>query len=84
VTTLRDVVGRYRVLAGHFGKPVALSAFGLGREETERVFGAFDEDYHISRFFHFTLDPAAPEQPLPINSFPQSHVAIDAEIETIL
>jgi hypothetical protein len=82
--TLREVVQRYRVLAGEFGKPVALSAFGLKRDETERLFGAFDEDYHISRFFHFTLDPAAQDQAFAINSFPQSHVSLDAEIETIL
>jgi len=44
-----------------------------------------DEDYHISRFFHFTLDPAyKPEGAYNINGFPQSHVALDAEVETIL
>ncbi|MGH9603395.1 MAG: hypothetical protein ACRD24_13510, partial [Terriglobales bacterium] len=74
----------YRTLAGGFGRPVALSAFGLQREETERLFGALDEDYHISRFFHFTLDPASQEESCSINAFPQSHVALDAEIETIL
>ena len=83
-TTLGEVVERYRTLAGGFGRPVALRAFGLGREETERLFGAFDEDYHISRFFHFTLDPASQEEAFSINSFPQTHVSLDAEIETIL
>lgn len=82
--TLREVVERYRALAGAFGKPVALGAFGLRREDAERLFGAFDEDYHISRFFHFTLDPAALEASWSINSFPQSHVSLDAEIESIL
>jgi len=82
--TLREVVERYRVIAGEFGKPAALSAFGLEREDAERLFSAFDEDYHISRFFHFSLDPAAREQFYSINSFPQSHVSLDAEIETIL
>ena len=82
--TLRELVERYRTLAGGFGKPVALQTFGLEREEAERLFAAFDEDYHISRFFHFTLDPAAQDQALSINSFPQSHVTLDAEIETIL
>jgi hypothetical protein len=82
--TLREVVERYRTLGGRFGKLVGLSAFGLEREETERLFGAFDEDYYISRFFHFTLDPAAQEPAFSINSFPQSHVSLDAEIETIL
>ena len=82
--TLRELVERYLALAGSFGRPVALRAFGLPREATERLFGAFDEDYHISRFFHFTLDPASREEAWSINSFPQSHVSLDPEIETIL
>jgi hypothetical protein len=85
--SLRDLVGKYRQLAGGFGKPLALSAFGLSAEETERVFGIFDEDYHISRFFRFSLQPTGAErsgQTFRINGFPQSHVALDAEIETIL
>jgi hypothetical protein len=81
--TLRDVVSRYRELAGGFGAPVELRSFGLSRQETERLFGAFDEDYHISRYLHFSLDSAAAET-YSINSFPQSHVWLDAEIETIL
>ncbi|HEV3219842.1 MAG TPA: hypothetical protein VGZ48_08725 [Candidatus Acidoferrales bacterium] len=51
---LRDIVEKYRLLEWDLGKPVELSKFGLSREETERVFSIFDEDYHISRFFHFT------------------------------
>jgi hypothetical protein len=82
--TLRELVQRYLALAGSFGRPVALDAFGLGRDETERLFGSFDEDYHISRFFRFTLDPASKQETWSINSFPQSHVALDPEIETIL
>ena len=86
---LRDVVAKYKQLAGGFGPPVALAAFGLDRAGTERIFGVFDEDYHISRFFHFTLDPQTEPSPTPIvayqiNGFPQTHVALDAEIETIL
>ena len=82
--TLRELVKRYLSLASSFRQPVALRAFGLSRGETERLFGAFDEDYHISRFFHFTLDPASKEEAWSINSFPQSHVSLDPEIETIL
>jgi hypothetical protein len=80
---LREVVQRYRSLAGGFGKPVALRAFDLDRQTTERLFSDFDEDYHISRFFHFSLDSAASE-PYAINGFPQSHVWLDAGVETIL
>ena len=82
--TLREVVERYRTLAGGFGRPIALSAFGLARADAESIFGTFDEDYHISRFFHFSLDPIGREPAFSINSFPQSHVSLDAEIETIL
>jgi hypothetical protein len=85
--SLRDVVEKYRQLAGAFGRPLALAAFGFTPEETERVFGIFDEDYHISRFFRFSLQPADAEpagQNYRINGFPQSHVALDAEIESIL
>jgi hypothetical protein len=86
---LRNLVETYRRLAGGFGRAVPLAAFGLSREETERVFGLLDEDYHISRFFHFTLDPATqaggpPIVAYQINGFPQTHIAIDAEVETIL
>jgi hypothetical protein len=85
--SLGDVVEKYRRLAGGFGRPLALAAFGLTPEETERVFGIFDEDYHISRFFRFSLQPAdgsRSSQTYRINGFPQSHVALDAEIESIL
>jgi len=86
---LRDVVEKYKQLAGGFGKPVPLAAFGLDRAETERLFSVFDEDYHISRFFHFTLDPKTePGGPsivaYQISGFPQTHLSVDAEIETIL
>ncbi len=81
---LRDIVARYRALAGDFGRPLSLGEFALTRVETERVFSALDEDYHISRFFHFTLDPAYQEGAYRINGLPQSHVSIDAEVETIL
>jgi len=84
---LRDVVQKYQAIAGDFGRPVALAAFGLPPEETKRIFGMFDEDYLISRFFHFSLDQAAaasPGQAYEINGFLQSHVSLDAEVKAIL
>jgi len=86
---LRQVVNKYKGVAGGFGVPVPLAAFGLGREETERIFSVFDEDYHISRFFHFSLNPTTkpggpPIVAYEINGFPHTHVALDAEIEAIL
>ena len=85
--TLLAIVEKYRQLTPGFGTALPLADFGLTRDETERTFGIFDEDYHISRFFHFSLQPAAAEraaQTYSINGFPQSHVALYAEIESIL
>ena len=79
--TLKELVGRYRELASAFGNPVALSSFGLTSEETERLFSGYDEDYHISRFFHFT---ASDGDRYSINGVPCTHVSIDAEIDSIL
>ena len=78
---LPDLVSLYLSNAGEFGKPVALSAFKLSAAETERLFSSFDEDYHISRFFHFS--EAAGEK-FSINGIPATHVFLDAEIKSIL
>lgn len=78
---LRDVVTKYLELAGGYGRPVPLASFGLGREEIESVFSLFDEDYQISRFFHLTRQQGAEYF---INGFPQTHVSLDAEIDSIL
>ena len=79
--SLKQLVANYRTLAGEFGKPVALSAFALSIAETERLFSSYDEDYHISRFFHFTEIVG---QAFSIDGIPATHVSIDPEIETIL
>jgi len=84
---LRELVEKYRALAGGFGRPLPLVAFGLARPEAERLFGALDEDYHISRFLHFSLDPAlehVPDKTYQINGFAQSHLSMGAGIEEIL
>jgi hypothetical protein len=78
---LRELVDRYLSAAGNFGIPVALSSFGFNQLEAERVFSGYDEDYHISRFLHFSQEQGTSYS---INGFPASHVAIDAEIQSIL
>ena len=78
---LRELVRLYLRHAGEYGKVVALSAFGLPAAEVERIFSGYDEDYHISRFFHFS---EAQGQKFTIDRIPATHVSIDAEIETIL
>jgi hypothetical protein len=78
---LRQIVEKYSTAAGTFGSPVPLTAFGLPRQEAEELFSALDEDYQISRFFHFHC---AEGQAFSINGVPQTHLAIDAAIQTIL
>lgn len=80
--SLRELVQRYWSLAGGFSEPVALAAFQLSAAETERIFSSYDEDYHISRFFHFSEAEGA--QKFSINGVSATHVLLDAEIETIL
>ena len=79
--TLSEVIDKYLAVAGGYGKPVALSSLGLSREELERTFGQLDEDYHISRFIHFQCAAGAN---FAINGFPQTHVSIDTEIQSVL
>jgi hypothetical protein len=78
---LNEAVEKYLAIAGGYGFLAALADFGLERGQTERIFGAFDEDYHISRYFHFSEvnGPA-----YNINGFEQTHVTIDADIQSIL
>jgi hypothetical protein len=78
---LHEVVEKYSAVVREFGEPVELARFGLSREETEKLFSGLDEDYHISRFFHFTNGAG---QAYTINEFPYTHVAIDAAILEIL
>ena len=79
--SLQELYRVYATIAAKPGEPVALSAFKLPREETEKLFSIFDEDYHISRFFHFS--EAGGEKYL-IDGENVTHVAIDAEISSIL
>lgn len=79
--SLSELVRHYRSQAGEFGRPVALSRFPLGHAEIERLFSSYDEDYHISRFFHFSESGG---QKFLINGIAATHVSLDAEIESIL
>lgn len=79
--TLRELVDRYDFLARQSGEPVALSAFGLGDDETRDVFTAFDDDYHISRFFHFSSEAG---KSYVIRGEPATHLLMDLTIRTLL
>ena len=79
--TLKEIVEKYLAIAGGFAFLAPLADFGLERREVERLFGALDEDYHISRFFHFSQVSGPAYK---INGFDQTHISIDEEIQTIL
>jgi hypothetical protein len=79
--SLEELVAKYRSLAGEFGQPAVLSGFALTTAETERLFSGYDEDYHISRFFHFSEMDG---EKFSINGIPATHVSLDPEIQSIL
>ena len=79
--TLKTVVDRYNALAKQPGAAVALEAFGLTAEETEKLFSALNEDYHISRYLHFSkLEGRAYR----VSGEEVTHVAIDPAITSLL
>jgi hypothetical protein len=79
--TLHDLVEKYLAIAGGFAFLAPLADFGLERAEAERIFGAFDEDYHISRYLHFSQVSGSAYK---INGFEQTHLSIDGDIQSIL
>lgn len=78
---LHEAVERYARLAGSFGDPVALAAFGLTAEETNSLFSSFDEDYHISRFLHFSRSEG---KSYLVSGEVVTHLAIDPAVYSIL
>ena len=79
--TLKEIVEKYLAIAGGFAFLAPLADFGLERSEIERIFGALDEDYHISRFFHFSQVSGPVYN---INGFEQTHISIDEDIQSVL
>jgi hypothetical protein len=77
---LQQLYRIYTSIAAKPGEPVPLSAFKFSKEETEKLFSIFDEDYHISRFFHFS--DVSGEKYF-IDGENATHVAIDGEISSI-
>lgn len=79
--TLREFVSRYLALAVAFGNALPLSKFGLSDEQTIKLFVSFDDDYHISRYFHFSKQEGKSYQ---IGAEEITHVSLDAAIDEIL
>ncbi|MGA3178426.1 MAG: hypothetical protein ABSE19_13915 [Candidatus Acidiferrum sp.] len=79
--SLREVVDRYLAVAGSFGHPVALSAFQLSAAEIQALFNVLDEDYHLSRFLHFSH---AEGEAYVISGARVTHLSIDSGIQSML
>jgi hypothetical protein len=79
--TLKEIVEKYLAIAGGFTFLAPLAGFGLERTEVERIFGALDEDYHISRYLHFSQVLGMGYM---INGFEQTHVSMDEDIQSVL
>ena len=79
--SLREVVDRYLALAGKFGQPVALSAFQMNPAEIEALFNVLDEDYHLSRFLHFSNIEG---EAYVISGASVTHLSIDSGIQSML
>lgn len=78
---LSRIVEKYLAAAGGYEKPLPLAAFAMSEQDTERLFSSLDEDYHISRFLRFSNGSGHTYR---INGFPQTHIAIEPEIQSIL
>ena len=78
--SLGEVVDRYLSVA-QFGKPIALSAFRLSREETQILFSSLDEDYHINRFLRFSNVEG---NSYIVSGSVVTHVSIDEGIQSLL
>jgi hypothetical protein len=81
IMPLRQLVEQYLRLAKVFGTPVSLRSFGLTAPEIEKIFSSYNEDYHISRFLHFSKQDGTVYS---IDNEPVTHIAIDSEINSIL
>jgi hypothetical protein len=79
--SLSNVVDRYASMVRNFGDPVGLAAFGLTREETQTLFTSLEEDYHISRFLHFSKQEGTSYI---VSGDAATHVSIDAAIRSVL
>jgi hypothetical protein len=84
-------VKRYLEVAGEFARPLHLSQLGLGKEETERLVSAWDEDYQISRYIQLTRERDENLQGFPadrrvylINGFECTHLIFHPDIQTLL
>jgi hypothetical protein len=79
--SLREVVDRYLAVAGKFSQSAALSAFRLSSTEVQTLFNILDEDYHLSRFLHFSHIEG---EAYVISGARVTHLSIDSGIQSML
>jgi hypothetical protein len=88
---LATAVKKYLELAGDFGRPLHLSRFALPKNETEKIFSEWDEDYQSSRFMMLAREGDEALKSFPdneriyfINGFEYSHVTFHQDIQTLM
>ena len=88
---LGAAVRKYLASVGEFGRPLHLSEFELPKDEIERIFSAWDEDYQISRYLLLTRAPDEELEAFPpharvyaVNGHESSHVTFRADIERLI
>ena len=88
---LATAVKKYLELAGDFGRPLHLSRFALSKNEIEKIFSEWDEDYQISRFMMLSREGDEALMSFPdnervylINGFEYSHVTFHQEIQKLM
>ena len=88
---LGAAVQKYIEVAGSFDQQVHLSAFGLPKEEIEKIVSAWDEDYQISRYLLLSLERNEALASFPpesriylINGYECSHLTFHADIQKLL
>lgn len=88
---LANLVKKYLELAGGFDRPLRLSRFSLPKDEIEKIFSEWDEDYQISRYMMLSRERDEALTPLPtdervylINGFECSHVTFHQDIQKLL
>ena len=88
---LRTLVKRYLEMAGEFDRPLHLSRFGLSKQEIEKIFSEWDQDYQISRYMLLSREADEALKSFPdlhriylINGFECSHVTFNKDIQALL
>lgn len=84
-------VKKYLEIAGGFNRLAHLSRFGLARDEAEKTFSSWDEDYQISRYMALSRERDEELTAFPegervyfINGFECSHVSFHPDVEKLL